>query len=156
FQESYHANTAVRLPDGKSLTTLTLDGAVTAGSADYLSPEQALDFHTVDIRGDIYSLGCTLAFLLIGKPPFGEAPLAVKLMRHQQAEPPDLARFRQGVPPALTPIVRRMMAKRPQDRYQAPGEVAQALAAFVPTLAGSQGEITSPAAPARWKKRKLI
>jgi tRNA A-37 threonylcarbamoyl transferase component Bud32 len=132
LQESIHAKSTTCLPDGQSLTTLTLDGPATLGSVDYLSPEQALDFHRVDIRADIYSLGCTFYFLLTGKPPFGGGPLAVKLMRHQQAEPPKLERFRSDVPPGLSVVIQRMLAKRPQDRYQTPSEVAEALAEWTP------------------------
>ncbi len=107
---------------------MTTDGAVTLGTVDYQAPEQALDFHRADIRADIYSLGCTFYYLLTGKPPFGNGPLAVKLMRHQQAEPPDLKELRPDVPDALLPIIRRMLAKKAGDRYQTPGEVAAALA----------------------------
>jgi serine/threonine-protein kinase len=106
---------------------LTTDGAVTLGTIDYQAPEQALDFHRADIRADIYSLGCTFFFLLTGTPPFGNAPLALKLMRHQQAEPPDLKERRPEVPDDLVRIIGRMLAKKPKDRYQTPGEVAEAL-----------------------------
>ena len=119
-----------RLHDGKGPREnafLTTDGAVTLGTVDYQAPEQALDFHRADTRADIYSLGCTFFFLLTGKPPFGSGPLAVKLMRHQQAVPPDLKERRPDIPDAVIPIVLRMLAKSPDDRYQSPGEVAAAL-----------------------------
>ncbi|MBL8796523.1 MAG: protein kinase [Planctomycetia bacterium] len=130
LQEVAHGKASTRLPDGKSITTLTLDGAGMLGTVDYMSPEQALDFHNVDIRGDIYSLGCTLCYLLTGKPPFGNGPLALKLMRHQQAERPDLARLRPEVGHALAAIAKRTLAKAPADRYATPAHVAQALAPF--------------------------
>jgi len=113
---------------GRENTFMTSDGSVTLGTVDYQAPEQALDFHAADIRADIYSLGCTLYFLLTGSPPFGDGPLAVKLMRHQQADPPDLRELRPDVPPGLIPIVQRMLAKEPDERYATPGEVAMALA----------------------------
>src|SRR5262249_32653923 len=69
-------------------------------------------------------LGCTFYYLLTGQPPFSGGTMAEKLVKHQQAEPPALAEHY----PELTAIVRKMMAKRPADRYQTPGEVAQALA----------------------------
>jgi serine/threonine protein kinase len=152
LQESIHGKGTTRLPDGQSLTTLTLDGPATIGSVDYMSPEQALDFHRVDIRADIYSLGCTFFYLLTGKPPFGNCALAVKLMRHQQAEPPDLARFRPDAPPGLQPILRRMLAKRPADRYQTPAEVAAALKPFAPREAGA-GTTRLPAVRRFWSPR---
>ena len=111
-------------------TFMTADGTVALGTVDYLAPEQALDFHRADIRADIYSLGCTFFYLLTGKPPFGDSPLAVKLMRHQQAEPPDLKERRPDVPDGLIPIIARMLAKKPADRYQTPGDVAAALVAL--------------------------
>src|SRR5262249_36511337 len=131
-------------PDGRSLTTLTLDGPTTLGSIDYLSPEQALDFHRVDIRSDIYSLGCVFFFLLTGKPPFGSGPLALKLMRHQQSDPPDLKERRPDAPTALEPIIRRMMAKRPEDRFQQPAEVAEALTPFAVSGGVVSGESEKP------------
>src|SRR5262249_32720188 len=109
-------------------TFQTIDGTVTLGTIDYQAPEQALDFHRADIRADIYSLGCTFCYLLTGNPPFGNGPLAVKLMRHQQAEPPSLKERRSDVPDRVIAIVGRMLAKKPANRYQTPGEVAGALA----------------------------
>jgi serine/threonine protein kinase len=112
-------------------TFMTSDGSATLGTVDYQAPEQALDFHAADTRADVYSLGCTLFYLLTGEPPFGAGPLATKLMKHQQAEPPDLAAVRPDAPPALAAIVRRMLAKAPADRFPTPGEVAAALDAVL-------------------------
>src|SRR5262249_40132110 len=84
------------------------------------------------------SLGCTLYYLLTGKPPFGSGPLAIKLMRHQQAEPPDLCRLRPEVPRKLAALARRMLAKRPNDRFRTPGEVASAIAALYPPAGAPQ------------------
>jgi serine/threonine protein kinase len=116
----------------RGLTMLTGD-AVMMGTPDYMSPEQALDLHGADIRSDIYSLGCTAFYLLTGQPPYPGGSLAHKLMKHQQAEIPSLRQLRPEVPAAVEATVRRMLAKRPLDRFQTPGEVAQALAA-VPQL----------------------
>ncbi|WP_439629856.1 serine/threonine-protein kinase [Gemmata sp.] len=112
-------------------TFMTSDGSATLGTVDYQAPEQALDFHAADTRADIYSLGCTLFYLLTGEPPFGVGPLAAKLMKHQQAEPPDLAAVRPDVPPGLAALVRRTLAKAPADRFATPGEVAAALDAVL-------------------------
>ncbi|HEX6987370.1 MAG TPA: serine/threonine-protein kinase, partial [Planctomycetaceae bacterium] len=101
------------------------------GTADYLAPEQALDSHKVDARADIYSLGCTLYFLLTGSPPFTEGTLAQRLMAHQTKAPPPLAEKRPDVPTSLAAIAMKMMAKRPEDRYQTAAEVAEVLAAWL-------------------------
>jgi len=98
------------------------------GSADYLAPEQAVDFHTADIRADIYSLGCTFYYLLTGKSPFDGGSLATKLMRHQNAAAPPLERLRKGLPKRLQQVIDRTMAKKPEQRYQTPAEVAGAVA----------------------------
>jgi serine/threonine protein kinase len=106
--------------------TLTPRGSALMGTPDYLAPEQALDFHGADIRADIYSLGCTFYYLLTGQPPF-PGNLTEKLLRHQQEEPPALERFRGDVPSGLSALLRKMMAKRPADRWQTPADVAAAL-----------------------------
>ncbi|MFO0843475.1 MAG: protein kinase [Gemmataceae bacterium] len=96
------------------------------GTADYVSPEQAKDARSADVRSDIYSLGCTLFFLLSGRPPFlGKNPYEVAAMHVAQAPAP-LA----GVPAGLWAVVSRMMAKRREDRYQTPAEVIEALTPF--------------------------
>lgn len=97
------------------------------GTADYLAPEQALDSHSVDARADIYSLGCTLYFLLTGSPPFTEGTLAQRLMAHQTKEPPSIESKRPDVPADLAAIVRKMMAKSPADRPSSAKAVAEIL-----------------------------
>jgi serine/threonine protein kinase len=98
------------------------------GTADYLAPEQALDSHTVDIRADIYGLGCTFYFVLTAKSPFGEGTVAQKLIWHQTRKPKPLREWRPDVPEELNAVLDKMMAKSPNDRYQRPGEVVEALA----------------------------
>jgi serine/threonine-protein kinase len=97
------------------------------GTPDYLAPEQAVDSHSVDIRADLYSVGCTFFYLLTGKPPFGEYPLMKKLMMHQTGEPPPIRDLQPDVPASMEAVVRRLLAKRPDDRYQTPGELVEAL-----------------------------
>ncbi len=97
------------------------------GTADYLAPEQALDSHSVDARADIYSLGCTLYFLLTGSPPFTEGTLAQRLMAHQTKQPPSIESKRPDVPAELAAIVRKMMAKSPADRPASAMAVAETL-----------------------------
>ncbi|MBS0264590.1 MAG: serine/threonine protein kinase, partial [Planctomycetes bacterium] len=97
------------------------------GTADYLSPEQALDSHTVDVRSDIYSLGCTFYYLLTAHPPFPEGTLAQRLLCHQTKAPRPVAEERPDIPPALVAILEKMMAKNPDDRYQTAKDAAMAL-----------------------------
>jgi serine/threonine-protein kinase len=122
------ADVTAALSGVKGTGTLTPENAVMIGTADYLAPEQAMNFHGADIRADIYSLGCTFHYLLTGQPPFPAPTLAEKLLKHQQQKPPPLEQFRTDVPPAVAAVLRRMLTKQPADRYQTPGELADALA----------------------------
>ena len=101
------------------------------GTPDYLSPEQAKNSHEVDPRSDIYSLGCTLYFLLTGKPPFlGASSLIDKLLAHTHNEPPAIRLERMEVTEGLADVLAKMMAKKPADRYQTAAEAAAALLPF--------------------------
>ena len=97
------------------------------GTADYLAPEQAVDSHTVDARADIYSLGCTLYFLLTERPPFSEGTLAQRIAKHQTSQPEDLRKYRPNCPAELVGMCVKMMRKDPHDRYQTAAEVAEEL-----------------------------
>ncbi|MBN9521164.1 protein kinase [bacterium] len=101
------------------------------GTADYLSPEQAEDSHTVDIRSDIYSLGATFYYLLTGSQPFPEGTIPQKLIWHRSRQPKPIRETRPDVPEAVAAVVTRMMAKKPGDRYQNPSEVMAALQPWV-------------------------
>ncbi len=98
------------------------------GTADYISPEQAIDSHKVDRRTDIYSLGCTLYYLLSGHPPFNSGSLAQRLVAHQTRPAPPITNDRPEVPAELQAIMEKMMAKKVEDRYQTAQEVADAVA----------------------------
>jgi serine/threonine-protein kinase len=101
------------------------------GTPDYLSPEQAKNSHTVDARSDLYSLGCTLYYLLTGRAPFGGAETLIdKLLAHTTQEPPPVRAARPEVPEALVSVLSKMMAKSADDRYQTAHEVAAALLPF--------------------------
>ncbi|MDZ4686377.1 MAG: serine/threonine-protein kinase [Planctomycetaceae bacterium] len=108
---------------------LTTFGSV-MGTPDYIAPEQARDAHTADIRADIYSLGCTLCYLLTGKPPFDAKTVIDKLKAHVDQAPPSLDQLRPDVPRELAAVVSRMMAKNPAEWFQTPAEVVVALAPF--------------------------
>lgn len=101
------------------------------GTADYLAPEQALDSHRVDARADIYSLGCTLYFLLTGNPPFPEGTLPQRLMKHQKEMPPEIRAVRPDVPADLAAICFKMMAKKPADRYASAEQVAAVMSKWL-------------------------
>ncbi len=101
------------------------------GTADFLAPEQVTDSHNVDKRADIYSLGCTLYYLLTGAGPFAEGNVKERFRKHLQASPPNLIEKRSDAPPAIAAIYLRMMQKRPEARQQTAKEVADALAAWL-------------------------
>ncbi len=108
---------------------LTRDGTV-VGTPDYMSPEQGKNSSTVDHRADIYSLGCTLFYLLRGSPPFDAGSAIDKLIRHQLDPVPDVRQYRPDVPPGLSGVIRKMMAKRPDERFQTCNEVSRELALY--------------------------
>src|SRR5262249_4423144 len=105
------------------------------GTPDFTSPEQARDARRVDPRSDLYSLGCTLYFLLSGRVPFPGGDPLDKLVRHKGAEWPEpLPLLCPGLPPALRRAVERLLAKRPEARSQTALEAAAALAACLRSL----------------------
>jgi serine/threonine-protein kinase len=131
--------------DKTDASALTQEGAV-MGTPDFLAPEQALDAHRVDIRADIYSLGCSLYYLLAGQPPFPGGALGEKLLKHQLQKPKPLRELRPEVPAALAEVLDRAMAKKPEDRFQTPGELATALLPFSKVSAASAAQLTRPPA----------
>jgi serine/threonine protein kinase len=116
------------------------------GTADYLAPEQATDSHTADRRSDIYALGCTLHYLLMGRAPFAKGKLAERIQAHLKKAPPNLLDERPDVPPAIAELYFRMLEKHPDARPQTAQEVADALGAW---LKSSGGPPAAPAAPPR-------
>lgn len=100
------------------------------GTADYMSPEQAMDATSVDIRTDIYSLGCTLFESIAGEAPFAGGSAMQKLYRHQKEQPRRLDALRPGVGSELANIVARMLEKAPGNRFSTPAEVASQLEPF--------------------------
>lgn len=103
------------------------------GTPDYMAPEQWSDAHTCDGRADLYSLGCTLFYLLVGHPPYPtetHRSAANKMKGHVMDPAPDLRAARPDVPEELDAIYRRLMAKLPEDRFESASELADALAPF--------------------------
>ena len=111
-----------RVDEGNEALTLRHDEKV-LGTADYLAPEQALDSHTVDARADLYSLGCTLYFMVTGQPPFTEGTLAQRLIAHQMKTPAAVESLRVDLPLSLAAIIRKMMEKQPDDRYATAADI---------------------------------
>src|SRR5262249_14034809 len=114
-------------------TSLTQAGSI-FGTVDYMSPEQAVDSGTVDHRADISSLGCTLHFLLTGHPPYQGGSIMAVMLKHRDAAIPDLRGTRPDIPPELNAILRRMVAKRPEDRHQTMMEVIRDLEQIEATI----------------------
>jgi serine/threonine-protein kinase len=120
--------------DGESL--MQTDSGVTMGTPDFVAPEQAKDPRTADIRADIYSLGCTLYYLLSGSVPFPGGTAFEKMLRHQTEQPKPLSTLRSNVPPEVLVILEQMMAKEPAGRFAAPAQVAEALLPLATSSAG--------------------
>lgn len=117
--------------EGADLTT----AGTTLGTFDYISPEQARDPRSADVRSDIYSLGCTLYHMLTGEPPYPEGTVLQKLLQHQGDEPPDPVLKNRHVPDGLSAVVKKMMNKDPRRRYQ----TAEQLVRDLMLLAGAMG-----------------
>jgi two-component system chemotaxis response regulator CheY len=118
---------------------VTMAGGV-IGTADYMPPEQAVDSTTIDHRADVYSLACTLHYLLTGKPPYSGSTIMAILLKHRDGEIPTLQSLRPETPAELDELFRRMLAKRPEDRVQQMSEV-------VAELEGIASQLTSREAP---------
>jgi serine/threonine protein kinase/DNA-binding response OmpR family regulator len=120
----------------KQLSALTQAGAI-MGTVDFMSPEQALGLTNIDERTDIYSLGCTLHYLLLGRPPYEGPTMMAVLLKHREAPIPSLAKARSDVPAVLDTVFGRMVAKAPAHRFPTMTEVAQALGAVLATQQGA-------------------
>jgi eukaryotic-like serine/threonine-protein kinase len=132
------------------MLTKKYDEKSVLGTADYVAPEQTINSHDVDVRADIYSLGATFYFLLAGHPPFPEGTISQKLIAHQTRNPTPIDQLRPDVSVELAGILKKMMAKSIDERYQNPIEVYDALqpfvAAAIPQPPGDEMPVLSPAA----------
>jgi serine/threonine protein kinase/WD40 repeat protein len=113
--------------NNKSATPLTRAGAL-LGTPDFISPEQARDPRSVDIRADIYSLGCTFYYILSGRPPFPGGTDVQKLLRHQTEQPYPIEELRPHIPPVVCNIISKLLSKSAEDRHQNPQALADDLA----------------------------
>lgn len=105
---------------------VTRDGT-TVGTVDYMAPEQAHDSRSVDIRGDIYSLGCTWFQMLAGTVPYRGGTALERLYKHSSDPIPDVRDHNPKVPDSVAYTIERMMAKSPKDRFQTPTQLLEEL-----------------------------
>jgi len=140
---------------------LTATG-ITLGTFDYISPEQARDPRLADARSDIYSLGCTLFFMLAGQAPFAQGTALQKLLQHQSERPPDLRSYRSDIAESASRLIRRMLAKAPGDRPQTPvelvaelTEILEELGVPLPYAAASLPWSLPPRSVPRWRRHAV-
>jgi serine/threonine protein kinase len=112
------------------LSELTQEG-VLLGTPDYLSPEQARDPRSIDIRSDLYSLGCVLHHLMTGQPPFPDGNILNQMVRHATEMPRPVRDFNPSCPEAMQQILYYLLAKQAAQRYPTPARAAEAIQAFL-------------------------
>ncbi len=122
------------------------------GTIDYMAPEQAANTKHADHRADIYNLGCTLYYLLTGRPVYGGETTVERLLSHREQPIPSLRAACSGISSDLDRIFQKMVAKRPEDRFQSMGEVIRVLE----TCQLSPEAIFPAVLPRRWRVRPLL
>ena len=111
-----HVESGGLLGESNTGDNLTGQGEV-VGTCDYMAPEQAMDSRNVDERADVYSLGCTLATLVTGRPPYPAKSAMQQVVAHRTMPVPSLRTLRPDVPEGLDRVFQKMLAKQPADRY---------------------------------------
>lgn len=127
---------------------LTHSGQV-MGTVDYMSPEQTIDVRRVTPASDVYSLGCTLHFLLVGRPPFTAESVGAKMLAHHHQAPPSLRIERPDVPFELDRLFQRMLAKSPDERPPSMDRLGAELKAVAKAADATAETLLPPPLPAR-------
>jgi serine/threonine protein kinase len=140
-----------RLSDDVPREFVTLTGAGSiVGTPEFMSPEQAADPRHVDYRADVYGLGCTLYYLLTGKPPYEADSVFEKLMAHRDRPVPSVRAARGDVPRGVDALIAKMMAKSPLDRPQSMNDVVAMIDAVLAEIALAENAVV----PAREQRAK--
>ncbi|MGB7341491.1 MAG: serine/threonine-protein kinase [Phototrophicaceae bacterium] len=108
---------------------LTAEGTI-IGTPAYMSPEQATG-DEIDYRSDIYALGIILFELLTGRPPFDDESTVSILLKHVQTPPPSVSQYMDKINPELDNVLNKVLAKKPNDRYQSAKALKLALEAAI-------------------------
>ena len=125
-----------------SVNSVTRDSAF-SGTIEYVSPEQ-IHGDDVDRRSDVYSLGCVLYESLTGRSPFRRSTEVATVLAHLGDDPPSLVEANAAVPPQLDAVVRRALAKAPDDRYDSAGAFAEAARSATGEAAPARGGTRTP------------
>lgn len=144
-------------PAGEEMTR----SGETMGTIEYMAPEQASDTHSVDVRADIYGLGCTLHYLLIGRAPYAGETAYQTLKAHHESPIPSLRAERSDVPEKLDRVFQKMVAKTPAERQASMSEVIADLDACLAQAEESEGAAKSSEPPSlssrpRWRMRRVV
>lgn len=121
------------IPDDEESNPELSQTGLVMGTPDYMAPEQWSSCHETDIRSDLYSLGCTLYALLVGRPPFQTREhdsKTKKMAAHLRDAPQPITQLRRDLPSSVSAIVEKLLSKEPGQRYQTPLELQQELARY--------------------------